>query len=227
MARSAASRRKAAAPLQEPQIAQAAPEAEAEAQAAWAFPKAADFVGAQESEAAPEAAPQNGADFHLPQFAAWMRPQSGEPNAEQAAAEAEAEAEAELEAAAAKADQIANADAALGKQHNGKPWRYYSDKSIVKPTRKVWFIADAMLEAAEKIGAFAPSRKEVQDYCVELGIASGTARTQYQHWFKENAGKVGAVNQAARLKLEAPQEPDAEPDAEAEAPEIDLESDEE
>lgn len=44
-----------------------------------------------------------------------------------------------------------------------------------KPTKKVWSIADSMPGA---------KRKEVIEECVRQGIAYGTARTQYQHWFK-------------------------------------------
>ena len=44
-----------------------------------------------------------------------------------------------------------------------------------RPTKKVWDIADSMPKA---------SRKEVMAECVAQGIAYGTARTQYQAWFK-------------------------------------------
>lgn len=44
-----------------------------------------------------------------------------------------------------------------------------------RPTKKVWHIADSMPGA---------KRKEVIEECVRQGIAYGTARTQYQHWFK-------------------------------------------
>lgn len=44
-----------------------------------------------------------------------------------------------------------------------------------RPTKKVWDIADKMPNA---------KRKEVIEACVAAGIAYGTARTQYQHWFK-------------------------------------------
>lgn len=45
-----------------------------------------------------------------------------------------------------------------------------------RPTKRVWDIADSMPEA---------SRKEVIAACVAAGIAYGTSRTQYQHWFKQ------------------------------------------
>lgn len=44
-----------------------------------------------------------------------------------------------------------------------------------RPTKLVWDIADKMPGA---------KRKEVIEACVAAGIAYGTARTQYQHWFK-------------------------------------------
>lgn len=47
--------------------------------------------------------------------------------------------------------------------------------SCVRPTKKVWDIADCMAKA---------SRKEVMEECVRQGVAYGTARTQYQAWFK-------------------------------------------
>lgn len=39
---------------------------------------------------------------------------------------------------------------------------------------KVWEIADSMAGAR---------RKDVVSACVEAGVALGTAKTQYQHWF--------------------------------------------
>lgn len=45
---------------------------------------------------------------------------------------------------------------------------------ILGPTKRVWAIAESMPGAA---------RKDVIAACVADGIALGTARTQYQHWF--------------------------------------------
>lgn len=47
--------------------------------------------------------------------------------------------------------------------------------SCERPTKKVWHIADNMPGA---------KRQEVIDECMRQGIAYGTSRTQYQHWFK-------------------------------------------
>lgn len=57
--------------------------------------------------------------------------------------------------------------------------------TVLKPTKLVWAIADAMYEEARLNDEPMPTRKEVQDECVKRGIASGTARTQFQHWFKQ------------------------------------------
>lgn len=65
-----------------------------------------------------------------------------------------------------------------------EPKEWIRESSILKPTKMVWFIADEMYAAAEAQGQPMPSRKEVQNECVRRGIASGTARTQFQHWFK-------------------------------------------
>lgn len=66
----------------------------------------------------------------------------------------------------------------------GKTWVHQS--TILKPTKQVWHIADEMIDAARAAGHPAPSRKEVQEECVRRGVASGTARTQYQAWKKAN-----------------------------------------
>lgn len=86
---------------------------------------------------------------------------------------AQIEADAELNKAQIKANSDIKA---------GKPWVRAS--SVEKPTKMVWFIADEMYAKAEAAAQPMPSRKEVQDECVKRGIASGTARTQFQHWFK-------------------------------------------
>lgn len=44
---------------------------------------------------------------------------------------------------------------------------------------KVWEIAESMAGA---------KRKDVVSACVEAGIALGTAKTQYQHWFVSKKG---------------------------------------
>ena len=59
-----------------------------------------------------------------------------------------------------------------------------------KPTKKVWHIADSMPKA---------SRKDVMAECVRQGIAYGTARTQYQAWFK-------ASQECERMDIRHPHE---------------------
>lgn len=83
-------------------------------------------------------------------------------------AEALAESGETIEELTAKADKQANASMGLDP---AKP-RF---STCERPTKKVWDIADAMPKA---------SRKEVMAECVAQGIAYGTARTQYQAWFK-------------------------------------------
>lgn len=114
---------------------------------------------------------------------------------EAAALDLTAEAMAEQQRAA---DAIANAQASEQNLPNGKVWVRKS--SIEKPTKRVWDIADEMVRAAREAGQPMPSRKEVQDECVRRGIASGTARTQYQAWKKAcdeaaaNAAKAAALS---------------------------------
>lgn len=78
----------------------------------------------------------------------------------------------------AKADKLANAQAA-----NVDPLRPKVSTTEL-PTKKVWHIADEMMATNKAAGLAAPKRKEVIEECVRRGVAYGTARTQYQHWFK-------------------------------------------
>jgi hypothetical protein len=81
------------------------------------------------------------------------------------------------------ADALADSLQSAAALPNGKePWTRVS--SVEKPTKFVWHVADRMVAAALAAGKRAPSRKEVQDECVRLGVAHGTARTQYQAWKK-------------------------------------------
>ncbi len=81
------------------------------------------------------------------------------------------------------ADALADSLQSAAALPNGKePWIRVS--SVEKPTKFVWHVADRMVAAALAAGKRAPSRKEVQDECVRLGVAHGTARTQYQAWKK-------------------------------------------
>ena len=69
----------------------------------------------------------------------------------------------------AAADKLANAQAV-----NVNPLRPRVSIAT-RPTKLVWDIADKMPGS---------KRKEVIEACVAAGIAYGTARTQYQHWYK-------------------------------------------
>lgn len=104
------------------------------------------------------------------------------------------------EAIGIRAEELEATQAVTGKPPKAaKPEKEWVRESAVeKPTKLVWFIADEMYEAAEVEGRPYPSRKEVQAECVRRGIASGTARTQFQHWFKCRK----EMAEAARAKIE-------------------------
>lgn len=100
---------------------------------------------------------------------------------------------------AAAAEALANAQQAESQLPNGKVWIHAS--SVPKPTKFVWHVADEMNAAARAAGKPAPSRKEVQDECIRRGVASGTARTQYQAWKK--ATDDTRANEAKAAELSA------------------------
>jgi DNA-directed RNA polymerase subunit M/transcription elongation factor TFIIS len=68
-----------------------------------------------------------------------------------------------------------------------------SDKSTAeRPCKKVWFIADDMIQANPQV-----ARKAVLAACVEAGVAFYTARTQYQQWLgvrKEMAAREATAS---------------------------------
>lgn len=86
--------------------------------------------------------------------------------------------------AQADADRMANA--AMSGTINGAP-RLSTAK---KPVKLVWDIADAMPKAA---------RKDVIAACIAHGVGAGTARTQYQAWFK-------ASQECERMDIRKPYE---------------------
>lgn len=65
--------------------------------------------------------------------------------------------------------------------------------TVEKPTKLVWAIADELTSKDPKV-----SRKDVINECVKRGIAYGTARTQFQHWFKQKTDSA----KEPRAKLE-------------------------
>lgn len=87
-------------------------------------------------------------------------------------------AELEVPEEARQGDKLANLEAV--NKDSAKPRL----SSCEKPTKKVWHIADAMVIAAKEAGLPFPKRKDVVEECVRQGIAYGTSRTQFQHWFK-------------------------------------------
>lgn len=102
-----------------------------------------------------------------------------------------------------QADKIANAQASEEQLPNGKVWVKMS--SVAKPTKLVWAIADEMMGMAENEAEQSgkpvqyPTRGEVQAECVRRGIASGTARTQYQAWKTSRDNDAKNAANAAEL----------------------------
>lgn len=117
------------------------------------------------------------------------------PKPSESQAESDAYDEYELQREAEKADAIANSQASEQKVA-GK--LYVRLSSIPKPTKKVWYIADQMILDAAQAGLPRPTRAQIQDRCVELGIATGTARTQYQAWKKANDATLANMEAAAK-----------------------------
>jgi len=104
--------------------------------------------------------------------------------------------DADIAAQAAQAEALANAQQAT-EIRNGREWVRLS--SVEKPVKRVWHIADEMVKAALESGQPAPRRKEIEAECVRRGIASGTARTQYQAWKKANDAALENAAKAAEL----------------------------
>lgn len=110
---------------------------------------------------------------------------------------AEIAPDAAFEAAQAEADRQATQAQITDAPGSKKEWVRVS--TIEKPTKRVWAIADEMIAMAAHAGNAAPSRAEVQDECVRRGIASGTARTQYQAWKKAQDNDRLNATKAAEL----------------------------
>lgn len=118
------------------------------------------------------------------------------PKASEASQQALTDADDDFEAAQARADAEANAQQSES-MVDGKIWIRIS--SVPKPTKLVWAIADEMNAAARDAGQPAPTRKEVQDECIRRGIATGTARTQYQAWKTATDNARANAEHAAQL----------------------------
>lgn len=94
-------------------------------------------------------------------------------------------------------DAAANQAAFEDRKPDGTIWIRKS--SILSPVKRVWAIADEMVKAAKDAGKPLPTRKEVQDECIRQGVASGTARTQYQAWKSANDRDAANAENAKRL----------------------------
>lgn len=95
------------------------------------------------------------------------------------------------------ADALADSQQATSALPNGKVWIHIS--SVAKPTKFVWEVANSMVAAAIAAGKPLPTRKAVQDECIRLGVASGTARTQYQAWKKASDNTLANAKLAEEL----------------------------
>src|SRR5215469_1363393 len=116
----------------------------------------------------------------------YAQPQIEAPSADDIAAEESAEAEfqrlqreadAKIEAAIIAAQNAPSA-------RSGEKKPYIRQSSIIRPTKAVWAIADAMIAHADENELPRPSRGEIIARCIAQGIASGTSATQYQAWKK-------------------------------------------
>lgn len=85
----------------------------------------------------------------------------------------------------------AQANAAPGSKY---PAGWVHKSAVEKPVKRVWAIADEMLAANPDV-----TRAQVQAECVKRGIASGTARTQYQAWFSARRAALENQQRAAEL----------------------------
>jgi len=149
---------------------------------AQAIEAAEQAIEAHQAEAA-EQAPQ-AAQFIGPW--PYAQPQIEAPSADDIAAEESAEAEfqrlqreadAKIEAAIIAAQNAPSA-------RSGEKKPYIRQSSIIRPTKAVWAIADAMIAHADENELPRPSRGEIIARCIAQGIASGTSATQYQAWKK-------------------------------------------
>lgn len=111
------------------------------------------------------------------------------PAAEEVPEAAPIEDQAALQAAA---DKLADAQAVNDSVEPMRPRLSTTDK----PTKKVWHVADSMPGA---------KRKDVIEECVRQGIAYGTARTQYQHWFKtmndSKAAPIAVIGKDGKITM--------------------------
>lgn len=70
---------------------------------------------------------------------------------------------------------------------------HQNSSSIERPTKAVWHIADEMKAANPEV-----RRKDVIAECMARGIATFTARTQYQQWFQVQKEMLAREAQAAK-----------------------------
>jgi hypothetical protein len=93
-----------------------------------------------------------------------------------------------------EADAKANDEQANAAPGSKYPAGWVHKSAVEKPVNRVWAIADEMLAANPEV-----TRAQVQAECVKRGIASGTARTQYQAWFSARRAALENQQRAAEL----------------------------
>lgn len=74
-----------------------------------------------------------------------------------------------------------------------KKVEFVNKSSCENPVKKVWDLADLYLAEAKKQGLDKPKRGEVIAAAEAQGVATHTARTQYQHWYKAHK-EAGTFN---------------------------------
>lgn len=114
--------------------------------------------------------------------------------AAEAASDEEVEEAEELRKAQEQADAQANDEQANAAPGSKYPAGWVHKSAIEKPVKRVWAIADEMIAENPEV-----TRAEVQAECVRRGIASGTARTQYQAWFSARRAAIENAARAAEL----------------------------
>lgn len=78
-----------------------------------------------------------------------------------------------------KPHELAQIGSPVGVTAQGQPTTRVRKSTVESPSKLVWHIADEMIGANPQV-----TRKEVIQACIDRGIATFTARTQYQAWFK-------------------------------------------
>ena len=151
-----------------------------QANGAWQFPKGAD-IESQHGHAAAQAFFSSRLINQIEAMNEASEEISNEASEEISDAEIEAQRKAADEAfERAIEERLAQMGASLPRAKK----EYIHRSSVIRPTKRVWAIADEMIAKAEAANLPRPSRGEIIEECIRRGIASGTSATQYQAWKK-------------------------------------------